>query len=57
MSWLYSIVFAGLLLSSGNDSVSTADSNQANVNAAVEVVQSDETEKFEQSYPDRKSVV
>lgn len=51
MSWLYSIVFAGLLLSSGNDSVSTADSNQANVNAAVEVVQSDETEKFEQSYP------
>ncbi len=51
MSWLYSIVFAGLLLSSGNDSVSTADNSQANVNAAVEVVQSDETEKFEQSYP------
>lgn len=51
MSWLYSIVFAGLLLSSGSDSVSVADNSPANINAAVEVSQSDETEKFEQSYP------
>ncbi len=51
MSWLYSIVFAGLLLSSGNDSVSTVNNDQANANAAVEEVLSDETEKFEQSYP------
>ena len=51
MSWLYSIVFAGLVFSSNNDTpVKSCDLPQADVIAA-ESVQGDETEKFEQSYP------
>ena len=51
MSWLYSIVFAGLLFSSNG--VNTANTN---INNAVQVppaaaAAQDETEKFEQTYP------
>ena len=51
MSWLYSIVFAGLLLASdGNQTPSNANHNIEPVPAS-QVVVGDETEKFEQSYP------
>src|SRR5215217_6847861 len=50
MSWLYSLVFAGLLFSSDNpQSVLSSHRNMARESAAVIVV-GDETEKFEQSY-------
>lgn len=50
MSWLYSIVFAGLLFSSNGES----PVNKAEVNnnpPPVEATLKDEIEKFEQSYP------
>ena len=51
MSWLYSIVFAGLLFSSNNDTeVKSCDIRTDQV-SAFELAVSDETEKFEQSYP------
>ena len=51
MSWLYSIVFAGLLLASdGETGVVTVRNTQAPV-PALQVVVGDEIEKFEQSYP------
>ncbi len=51
MSWLYSIVFAGLVFSSNNDTaVTSCDLPQKDV-VAAESVLGDETEKFEQSYP------
>ncbi len=49
MSWLYSIVFAGLAFSSGDDAVKSFDQLPAAPPAAV--VQGDERERFEQSYP------
>ena len=51
MSWLYSIVFAGLVFSSNNDTaVTSGDLPQKDVIAAESVL-GDETERFEQSYP------
>lgn len=51
MSWLYTIVFAGLALSSQGSSDSICES-PAYVKAATEqAVIADETEKFEQTYP------
>ena len=51
MSWLYSIVFAGLLLASdGNQTPSNANHNVVPVPVS-QIVVADETEKFEQSYP------
>jgi DUF4097 and DUF4098 domain-containing protein YvlB len=51
MSWLYSIVFAGLLFSSGNDtSVNTNQNVIEQVPQAV-ITRLDETEKFDQTYP------
>jgi DUF4097 and DUF4098 domain-containing protein YvlB len=51
MSWLYSLVFAGLLFASNSDQ---ALNHSQNNNAPVlisEVVVADEIEKFEQTYP------
>jgi DUF4097 and DUF4098 domain-containing protein YvlB len=51
MSWLYSLVFAGLLFSSNGDQ---ALNHSQNNNAPVlnsEIVLADEIEKFEQTYP------
>ena len=51
MSWLYSIVFAGLLFSSGHEQPAARTQEDPNVGTTVESVQADETEKFEQTYP------
>lgn len=51
MSWLYTILFAGLALSSqGSSPQNTAQAVEA-VPVAVEAQTADETEKFDQSYP------
>ena len=47
MTWLYSIVFAGLLFSSGSDSVPV--SNTAIDNTAVQTAQQNETERNRRS--------
>ncbi|MGI8811080.1 MAG: DUF4097 family beta strand repeat-containing protein [Pyrinomonadaceae bacterium] len=51
MSWLYSIVFAGLLLSTNGTDPRPAVSNFAAEKSAVFLTKQDETEKFEQTYP------
>ena len=50
MSWLYSLVFAGLLFSSQNSPSPGNVEKNAFTNPAASVKQ-DETERFEQSYP------
>jgi len=52
MSWLYSLVFAGLLFSSNNGTVDSIKEIQVSVPPAIEVIAAlpDETEKFEQTY-------
>jgi DUF4097 and DUF4098 domain-containing protein YvlB len=50
MSWLYSIVFAGLLFSSNGTVPSSLNFTSAANEPSVRVKQ-DETEKFEQTYP------
>jgi len=49
MSWLYTIVFAGLLLSSNGEKA--VEHTTAPEPSAATVKTQDETEKFEQSYP------
>ncbi len=53
MSWLYTLVFAGLMVSSQGNGVSDSDICRINqtVPASVESRKGDESEKFEQSYP------
>lgn len=53
MSWLYSLVFAGLLFSSNGEQIhqQVRDSAAAVPPAAIEISATDEIEKFEQSYP------
>lgn len=51
MSWLYTVIFAGLALSSDGTAVSDTDYSVQNSPVAVESVILDETEKFERSYP------
>jgi hypothetical protein len=51
MSWLYSIVVAGLLLSSGQDTSSRRQPALQALTAAPAVPRQDETERFEQTYP------
>jgi DUF4097 and DUF4098 domain-containing protein YvlB len=52
MSWLYSLVFAGLFLSSGSDQATTSvRSNTEPFVSTQVVVSADEIEKFEQTYP------
>src|SRR5690349_3832863 len=51
MSWLYSIVFAGLLFSGGDGSVTVNKIDLSQQDPASVSVTKDETETFEQSYP------
>ena len=51
MSWLYSIVIAGLVFSSNNDTTTVKARVSAAAPEQVVAVQGDEREKFEQSYP------
>lgn len=52
MSWLYTVVFAGLVFSSqGSSSVAVNPAVQQAPAAVVETLAQDETEKFEQTYP------
>lgn len=51
MSWLYSLVFAGLIFSSGSDVQVSSITKAAAENPPVAVAVADETEKFEQTYP------
>src|SRR3982751_1712231 len=52
MTWLYSIVFAGLMFSSQSGIVNSTSGPQVfPVLAETKVQQQDETERFEQSYP------
>ena len=51
MSWLYSLVFAGLLFSSNGDQAVNRAQEVAVAPVATEDVAGDEIEKFEQSYP------
>src|SRR5688500_2431672 len=51
MSWLYSLVFAGLLFGSNGEHTSVHTHNSAGPVLTTEIVAGDEIEKFEQSYP------
>ena len=51
MSWLYTIIFTGLVFSSQGSSAPTVEPSIQSSPAAVEVTRQDETEKFAQSYP------
>ncbi|MEO8573586.1 MAG: hypothetical protein ABI481_06425, partial [Pyrinomonadaceae bacterium] len=51
MSWLYSLVFAGLLFSSNGEELSNRPQNSAAALFASQTVVTDEIEKFEQTYP------
>ena len=51
MSWLYSIVFAGLLFGSDTTTPTHTNHNTIAPVHAMESVRGDEIEKFEQSYP------
>ncbi len=51
MSWLYTIVFAGLVFSSNNEPTVTSPDLPQMSGPAVVLAAGDETEKFEQSYP------
>jgi DUF4097 and DUF4098 domain-containing protein YvlB len=51
MSWLYTVLFAGLVLSSQDSGVAAGDIDIVDVPPAVESVVQDETEKFQQVYP------
>ena len=51
MSWLYSVVFAGLLFSSSDSPIVATSIDKTQQVAAPTAVAKDETEIFEQSYP------
>lgn len=52
MSWLYTMIFAGLMFSSnGGSTVAVTDRIYQNTGKPAEVRNLDETEKFEQTYP------
>lgn len=51
MSWLYSIVLAGLMFSSSGDSIPEKNEINTGVNNPTRVILADETERFEQTYP------
>ncbi|MGB7069015.1 MAG: DUF4097 family beta strand repeat-containing protein [Pyrinomonadaceae bacterium] len=50
MTWLYTIFFAGLVLSSGNEPQVRRDVSVENAVTTIMEIQKDEIEKFEQSY-------
>lgn len=51
MSWLYTIVFTSLILSSNGEPGSTVETNPFDLTAPVEAQQADETESFDRTYP------
>lgn len=51
MSWLYSIVIAGLLFSSNEETAVKSREVRIDETSAAVIARSDETEKFEQTYP------
>lgn len=51
MSWLYSLVFAGILFSSGTDSVRVSNISGQNDGSIVGNTLQDETERIEKSFP------
>ena len=51
MSWLYTVLFAGLVLSSQDSGVASRNVDLADVPPAAEFLVQDETEKFQQVYP------
>lgn len=51
MSWLYSLVFAGLFFSGGTDPLPALKNAQTQVNAAVVAAAQDETERIEKTFP------
>jgi len=52
MSWLYSVILAGLMISTGSDiSLPGRQYNLETETSSAQTIQLDETEKFEQSYP------
>lgn len=51
MSWLYTIIFAGLSFSSSESAVPMPVDLPQTDTVVVEIVRGDETEKFEQTYP------
>ena len=50
MSWLYTIVFAGLVFSSQGSAAPNGESSIQNATAPAEIILTDETEKFDQTY-------
>ncbi len=50
MSWIYTLVFTGLLFSSG-DATNTGEGSPVQVTSAEVSIQAAETEKFDQTYP------
>ncbi|MFZ1700691.1 MAG: DUF4097 family beta strand repeat-containing protein [Pyrinomonadaceae bacterium] len=51
MSWLYTVIFAGLVLSSNGDPNSRPGHSDFNALPETAALQADETETFERSYP------
>ena len=51
MSWLYSLVFAGLLFSGGTDPLPAFKDAQAQINDVVKAATQDETERIEKTFP------
>lgn len=51
MTWLYTLVLAGMVFSSTGDTVTDRSNIYSNLNAPTKVVLGDETEKLEQNYP------
>jgi len=51
MNWLYTIIFAGLAFSSHSTPVTSVQNNSVDPVAVTAAVRSDETERFEQTYP------
>ncbi|HRI03835.1 MAG TPA: DUF4097 family beta strand repeat-containing protein [Pyrinomonadaceae bacterium] len=51
MSWLYTVIFAGLVFSSQSSSASSGDRIVQNTPATVVVEVQDETEKFDKTFP------
>ncbi|HUR97584.1 MAG TPA: DUF4097 family beta strand repeat-containing protein [Pyrinomonadaceae bacterium] len=51
MSWLYSLVFAGLLFSSNGDQAASHPQYSAAPVLATQIVATDEVERFEHTYP------
>lgn len=51
MSWLYSLVFAGFLFSSGSDSVPVTTVSESSNPTILQTAGQDETERIEHTYP------